>query len=142
MRQALLKDKKVKKGEPTSAYFYYASIYESSKIEVLKWLQSQSIPSQSTPGGIDFPADTMKLIKPWLEGQPDLKKMTKDLMQFASFMKNEALDRGADALAEVLPFDQRGIFEETLTYIKSSLNLEEISFYNLHSGTSSLCGSN
>ena len=54
MRQVLLKDKKVKKGEPTSAWFYYASKYETSKIEVLKWLQSQAIPSESTPGELIF----------------------------------------------------------------------------------------
>ena len=130
MRQTLLKDKKIKKGD-VGGYFYYASVYEPSKIECLKWLQSQAVDSTSSPGGIEFPADLMKLIKPWLESDPALKKATKDLMQFASFMKAEAIDRGLDALAEVLPFDQKAIFEENLAYIQATLNLKEISFYDL-----------
>ena len=59
MRQVLLKDKKVKKGVPTSAYFYYASIYEPSKIEVLKWLQTQAVASTET-ADIEFSTDLTK----------------------------------------------------------------------------------
>ena len=44
-------------------------------------------------------------------GSPEFKKDTKILMQFGAFMRDEAKDRGLDALALESPFDQLAILE-------------------------------
>ena len=75
------------------AYIYLASVYEEKKVEMLKFLQSIC----STSG--EFPADLMGRMKDFCEGNPDLKSSTKILMQFGAFMRDEAKDRGQDALA-------------------------------------------
>jgi hypothetical protein len=62
-------------------------------------------------GSGKFPETFVKDLKPWLEGQPHLAASTKLLMQFAAFMKGEAEERGVDALATVLPINQRAILE-------------------------------
>lgn len=129
-RMGLMKTK-LKKNEQLHAYVYYATIYEPAKKEVLRWLQGQYTLSSTSSGGIEFPIDIIKSMKAWCEGAPELKPQTKILMQFGSFMKVEAMDRGADALAEELPFDQFGILEGNLPYIKASLGLTDIAFYNL-----------
>jgi leucyl-tRNA synthetase len=131
-RLGLMKTK-LKKDEAVSAHIYYASIYEPVKKEVLRWLQTQHTPSTTTSGGIVFPADLIKGMKAWCESVPELKKETKNLMQFGSFMKAEAIDRGSDALAEELPFDQEGILNDNIEYIKAALGakLSDVAFYNL-----------
>ena len=129
-RMGLMKTK-LKKNESVGAYIYYASIYEPAKKEVLRWLQEQYSPSSTSAGGIDFPADVTKSMKAWCESVPELKSQTKLLMQFGSFMKAEAVDRGPDALAEELPFDQLGILDSNLAYVKASLGLTNIAFYNM-----------
>lgn len=58
-----------------------------------------------------FPETFVKDLKPWLEGQPQLAASTKLLMQFAAFMRDEAKERGVDALATVLPINQKAILE-------------------------------
>ena len=50
-------------------------------------------------------------MKAYMESEEDLKPSMKLLMQFGSFMRDEAKDRGVDALATELPFDQRAIIE-------------------------------
>ena len=47
----------------------------------------------------------------FLEGNEVLKKDTKVLMQFGAFMRDEAKERGPDALATVIAFNQRAILE-------------------------------
>lgn len=46
--------------------------------------------------------------------QESLKANTKGLMQFAAFMRDEAGERGVDALATVLPINQKAILEVIL----------------------------
>jgi hypothetical protein len=65
-------------------------------------------------GSGKFPETFVKDLKPWLESQPHLAASTKLLMQFAAFMKGEAEERGVDALATVLPINQRAILEVLL----------------------------
>ena len=96
---------KLKLAAPKSAYVYLASTYEALKIEVLQYMQTQCDAEGK------FPATFIKELKPWLESQPQLAAATKPLMQFAAFMRDESEERGADALATVLPINQRAILE-------------------------------
>lgn len=47
--------------------------------------------------------------------------LLQSLMQFAAFMRDEALERGADALATDMPFDQKAILE-VHTYVHTSVH--------------------
>ncbi len=51
--------------------------------------------------------------------QESLKSNTKGLMQFAAFMRDEAGERGVDALATVLPINQKAILEVNLFFFIS-----------------------
>ena len=119
---------KLKKGEDIQGYVYYATTYDENKQKVLQFLQSVYV------DGV-FPADFAKQLKTWLEGHDDLKSLTKLMMQFGSFMKAEAMERGPDALAIELPIDQRAIFEENLTYIIKSVGIKSIEFVNVSETT-------
>lgn len=119
---------KLKIASPKAAHVFIASIYEDKKVSMLKMLQSVCDDAGN------FPADLMKRMKDFCEGDPALKKDTKLLMQFGAFMRDEAKDRGRDALAFEMTFDQKAILEENVTYIKRSLELKEVSFYNIEEG--------
>ena len=100
-RQAILKLK-----QPThSVEVYLASTYEPNKIVVLEFLQNHA----SSEG--KFPEDILSKLKEFLSVRDDLKKETKNLMQFGSFMKSEAELCGFDALATELTFDQQAILQ-------------------------------
>lgn len=99
--------------------------YPQWKIDTLAWMKSQY--DLSTSG---FPASFMGDLKKWAMSLPD-KKMMKNIMQFASFMRNEAKDVGLQALELSLPFDQKRILVDSEQYLKSQLELEEISIFNL-----------
>jgi leucyl-tRNA synthetase len=107
-RQLILK---TKVSSPRSAYVYVASTYDEKKVEVLKFLQERY-------DGRDFPADLLKLMKEFLESSPDLKKETKVLMQFGAFMRDEAKERGPDALAIEITFDQKSLIEVSIIIAK------------------------
>ena len=84
---------------------YLSSVYEPKKVAMLQFLQSLCDKSG------EFPGDLMQRMKDFVEGEPAFKKDTKVLMQFGAFMRDEAKDRGPDALAVELPFDQKAILE-------------------------------
>jgi hypothetical protein len=69
----------------------------------------------------EFPGDLMQRMKDFVEGEPSFKKDTKVLMQFGAFMRDEAKDRGPDALAVELPFDQKAILEVSNCFTTPSL---------------------
>ena len=104
IRVAALKAKG-KEGTQKNAYIYVSNGYDKKKVVLLKFLQSIA----DEEGGL--PADLMVQMKNYLESQPELKADTKLLMQFGAFMRDEAKERGLDALATELPFDQRAILE-------------------------------
>uniref|UniRef100_A0A6U2REQ0 leucine--tRNA ligase n=1 Tax=Leptocylindrus danicus TaxID=163516 RepID=A0A6U2REQ0_9STRA len=99
--------------------------YPQWKVDTLTWMRSQYDSSKS-----EFPASFMGDLKKWAMSLPD-KKMMKNIMQFASFMRNEANDVGLQALELSLPFDQKSILVDSEQYLKSQLELEEISIFNL-----------
>lgn len=99
-RQAAIKSKV---NGPKSVIVYLANTFEEKKIVLLRWMATIC----DKDGG--FPEDLLKRMKDFVEGDGDLKKDTKLLMQFGAFMRDEAKERGIDALAEVAPFDQMAI---------------------------------
>lgn len=101
-RQAALKSKAA---SPRSAYIYIASAFDEKKKEVLRFLARHC-----TSTG-EFPAELLKLMKEYVKSSPELKADTKFLMQFGAFMRDEAKERGPDALAVEQPFDQQAILE-------------------------------
>jgi len=109
IRVAALKAKG-KEGTQKNAYLYVSNGYDTKKVTLLKFLQSIA----DEEGGL--PADLMVQMKTYLESQPELKPDTKLLMQFGAFMRDEAKERGPDALATELPFDQRAILEVNSYY--------------------------
>ena len=78
-----------------------------------------------------FPADLLIQMKKFLENSEDLKKETKTLMQFGAFMRDEALERGIDALAIEMSFDQKAILYENIKYISAALDCNDITFINV-----------
>jgi leucyl-tRNA synthetase len=84
---------------------YVASRFEPNKIEMLKFLQSICDPNGK------FPADIIPQMIAFLDSNPELKKDTKNLMQFGSFMRNEAQECGPEMLATEMAFDQKNILE-------------------------------
>jgi leucyl-tRNA synthetase len=93
------------KANGRDAHVFLASTFEDNKVTVLRFLASEM--------GADgkFPADILSRLKVFLASDEALKKDTKGLMQFGSFMKNEADLIGPDALATEIPFDQKAILE-------------------------------
>jgi leucyl-tRNA synthetase len=104
MKNARQVQLKSKESARKRAYVFLASTYEPKKITVLQFMQS--IMNAETGA---FPENFIQILKGFLEGNEALKKDTKILMQFGSFMKSEADDRGPDALAVEQPFDQAQI---------------------------------
>jgi len=125
MRDIRLATIKLKIASPKCAIVYLASTYEEKKIKVLKYLQTVIDKDGK------FPADLMKLMKDWIESNADMKKDAKLLLQFGAFMRDEALDRGPDALATEMAFDQKAILEENIMFITKALDLAEVTFYNI-----------
>ena len=123
-RQSQLKSKEAARKR---AYIFLASTYEPKKITVLRFMQTV-INSET----LSFPVDFIQLLKTFLESDPELKIDTKILMQFGSFMKSETDDRGIDALAVDLVFDQMQILQENIGYIQKSLELDEVGLFNVH----------
>lgn len=104
LRQAAF-NPKAKLTGPKSATVYIASVFEAKKIAVLTFLQGLC----SEAG--EFPEDLLKQMKTFVEADPELKKDTKGLMQFGAFMRDEAKQRGPDALAVEQPFDQMALLQ-------------------------------
>jgi hypothetical protein len=125
MRDIRLATIKIKIANPKCSYVYLASTYEEKKVRVLQYLQTV------IDGAGKFPSDLMKLMKDWIESNADMKKDAKLLLQFGAFMRDEANDRGPDALATEMAFDQKAILEENIMYITKALDLAEVTFYNI-----------
>jgi leucyl-tRNA synthetase len=135
-RQTRLK-LKAKAGAPLpSGNVFLASTYEPNKVVMLEYLVSvYNADNNSFPS--TFIADMKTFVDARSDFSPQDKKM---MMQFGAFMKNEALDRGVNALDSVLDFDQKDILEENAAYIKDTLNLTAVAFYNIEAEESTLPG--
>lgn len=104
--------------------------YPQWKVDLLTWLQTQY---DSSTG--QFPSTIMKNLKEWTGANTKDKKMIKFAMQFGSFAKEEAMDVGEAALDVQLPFDQKDILSENISYIKSQINVPEINIVKIGDGS-------
>eukprot|EP01041_Mallomonas_annulata_P005684 gene5684-11471_t len=129
IRLAVMKLKAGTAGDKRTAHVYLANTYEPKKIQMLQYLQSISDVNGT------FSNDLMGQMKSWLESQPDLAKDTKLLMQFGAFMRDEAKERGSDALQCEMSFDQKAILEENSVYITTALELTGLSVYCIDDGS-------
>jgi len=127
------KPQKARKGQPAvpgivakHGQVFLQSEFPDWQQQILKFLQSCFDDSSKT-----FPNDLMKQLKGIIGSDPELKKNTKNVMQYAAFMKSEATAGGRGALDLKLPFDQKQVLEENKVYILTSLALESISFHNV-----------
>jgi leucyl-tRNA synthetase len=102
--------------------------YPQGKIDVLLMMQ------EKYDNG--FPADFMKQLKGWCKNLPD-KKLVKNTMQFASFTKKEVEDVGPVAMETTLPFDQKSIMEDSIAYLKSQLNIDNLDVIKLEDSDAS-----
>lgn len=100
-REALAKSTQKKKGKnapPPAPAPTHAQVYLSK--EFPEWQQKVLIFMSSVfdADAKQFPADFMKLLKAEIGKDDSLKKLTKNVMQFAAFVKSEAELRGQEAL--------------------------------------------
>lgn len=105
LRLAAMKVKS-KPGQKKVARVFVAKTYEEKRIEILRYMQSVLEAS----GGA-FSATFSKELKAFIESREDLKPDTTVLMQFGMFMKEEVVERGADALSLELLFDQAALLK-------------------------------
>jgi leucyl-tRNA synthetase len=115
---------KAKKGWK-SASILVTNSYPEWKVNVLEHMQEQ----YSDDTGL--PTTFMKDMKKWSGQNVTDKRLIKDVMQFASFMRDESNEVGRVALDLELAFDQYAILEVSLTYLKSQLNIPELDILDL-----------
>jgi hypothetical protein len=109
---------------------FCVSTYDENKRATLLFLQSKfNAQTKSFPPKDVFAPE----LKAFIESTPELKKDFKNLMQFASFYKGEAEERGLEALATEMSFDQESIIAENADYLKKCFDLEECRIFNVNS---------
>jgi leucyl-tRNA synthetase len=102
---------KAKKGWK-EATILVADEYPQWKVDALLWMQSQYDAASGS-----FLPTFMNDLKTWSATSVPDKKQVKFVMQFC----------GETGMDTKCPFDQMGILNESTAYIKSQLNLEEVS---------------
>ena len=117
---------KAKKGT-SSASIVITNSFPQWKVDTLTFLLSLYKDGR-------FPDDFTSILKDWCQKLED-KKLVKVVMQFASFTKKEVEEVGLIAMETSLPFDQEFIILESLKYIKSQLNFDNLNVINLSVGT-------
>lgn len=116
---------KAKKGLD-KGYILVKDSYPQWKINTLTWMQA----IYEKESG--FPKSFMGDLKKWASSLPD-KKMMKNIMQFASFVRNEANEIGEEALELSMPYCQQEILEGSLEYLKAQLAVKDLTIVNLDS---------
>uniref|UniRef100_H3G7T4 leucine--tRNA ligase n=1 Tax=Phytophthora ramorum TaxID=164328 RepID=H3G7T4_PHYRM len=131
-REVLTKSSNKKKGKkgaapaepakkPTHAQVYLSTEFPEWQQKVLVFMDS--LFDDATK---QFPADFMKQLKGEITKDDSLKKLTKNVMQFASFVKAEAELRGREALELRMPYDQKSVLASNKLYLCRSLDLQDI----------------
>lgn len=111
---------KAKKGWKT-ATILVAQEFPQWKVDALLWMQSVYDNDSGS-----FPATFMSDLKGWSTANASDKKQIKLTMQFVSFQKREVEEVGEMAMDTTCPFDQAAILSESISYIKTQLNLDEV----------------
>jgi len=68
-----------------------------------------------------------KVILGELKGEPELAKAMKKVMPFVTKVKESVAAQGPKAMNVTLDFDEKALFEETISYMASTLELEGVS---------------
>ena len=123
LRHFRLQAGKAKKGWK-KATILVSQVYPQWKIDTLHWLEQTY-----KDGG--FPASFIQDLKNWCSSTVTDKSLVKSIMKFASFRKSEVEDVGETALDVRLPFDQKAILSDSLSYIVSQLSLAEVDIIEL-----------
>lgn len=140
LRASCAKDKTAEKAAKEKskaiASIYVATSYNPWKVETLEFMQTLwDSASQSLPPKKEL---LQKISSDFLGDNSERKKKKKNIMQFASFMHEEAeAGLGEDALATVLPFDQLEVLNESKEYLSKHLKLGaelDVTIYDLNSG--------
>jgi len=112
------------KKRTTTAKILVTDSYPDWKNEVLLWMHEMY--NSETKA---FSATFMKDLKKWASSKD--KKMIKNTMQFASWMKREVEDVGPMAMDMKMPYDQKHIIVESERYLMSQLKMEKIEVVNI-----------
>jgi leucyl-tRNA synthetase len=110
---------KTKKGkvpadyDATKATIVIATDFEDWKKEALKFCATIFDDKTKT-----FPADFMKQMKAFCTTTPELKKMTKKVMQFVMFIKPDCEANGKSELALEMPFNETELLSANKAYIE------------------------
>ncbi|CAH0492199.1 unnamed protein product [Peronospora farinosa] len=110
--------------KPTHAQVYLSTAFPEWQQKVLLFMDG--VFDDATK---EFPADFMKQLKGEITKDDSLKKLTKNVMQFAAFVKAEAELRGREALELRMPYDQKSVLASNKLYLCRSLDLQDIDFY-------------
>ncbi|OQR82037.1 leucyl-tRNA synthetase, cytoplasmic [Thraustotheca clavata] len=130
-RDCVIKGAAAKKGKapakkPTHAQVYIAESFPLWQQTVLKFMATVFDEKNKS-----FPKDFMAQLKTFLSSSDELKKMTKNVMQFAAFVKAEAEIRGKESIELKMPYDQKAVLESNKLFLVKTLELEDITFYNV-----------
>ncbi|OQR81111.1 leucyl-tRNA synthetase, cytoplasmic [Achlya hypogyna] len=135
-RDTVLKGAAPKKGKaaadskkPTHAHVYLAEAFPLWQQTVLRFMGT--VYDDATRS---FPKDFMAQLKGLVGGDADLKKLTKNVMQFAAFVKAEAEAHGKHAIELKMPFDQKAVLESNKLFLVKSLDLVDIAFHYVDGG--------
>jgi len=112
LRVACAKEKK-----KTKAYVYVADTYNDWKVAALEFLQGLVA---ANGGKLLAKKDAVAAVKKdFFVSKPEFKKQTKNVMQFAAYMLDEAAELGPDALAPTVAIDQKGVLQQNMAYLVS-----------------------
>ena len=106
---------------PTKGTIFVAAEYPEWQRVTLSYLDEHYDAATN-----DFP-DNRSLL-PELKKLPELadKKVFKNVMPFISFVRAAMAEKGRDALASVLPFDETATLVTNVAYLQKALKLEEV----------------
>nr|CCA14882.1 LeucyltRNA Synthetase (Cterminal region) LeucyltRNA Synthetase (Central region) LeucyltRNA Synth putative [Albugo laibachii Nc14] len=115
--------------EVTPTKCTHAQIYLATEFPVWqqKMLRIMSTQFDSTANA--FPSDFMSTLKAAICNDETLKKMMKNVMQFAAFVRSETEVRGKEAMELCMPYNQKEVLEANKLYITRSLELEHVDFF-------------
>ena len=109
----------------TKASIVVSDTFPAWKVDVLAWMQEQY------KADTGFPSTFGKDLKAWTGMNVADKKMLKNTMQFASFVKSEVEDVGTSAMDVQMPFDQKDLLDEVKIYVRKQINVSELDVLKL-----------
>jgi len=103
----------------------HATIYVAKSFPPWQSCVLNKMRSLYEKSGGSFPDN--KVILGELKGEPELAKVMKKVMPFVTKVKESVTAQGPKAMNVTLDFDEKALFEETISYMASTLELEGVS---------------